>query len=135
AVLVDAENSSWRKMGPILEEIAPFGDTTVKRVYGDFMMNSLKEWREVSEQLSIRLVTTSCHVPGKGSSDAALIIEAMDFLHTNPMLDGFAIVSSDSDFTSLAQRLREAGKHVLGFGARKTPKPFIMACDRFIYIE
>ena len=74
-------------------------------------------------------------MPGKGSSDAALIIEAMDFLHTNTNLDGFAIVSSDSDFTSLAQRLREAGKHVLGFGSRHTPGPFVMACERFVFTD
>ena len=136
AVLVDAENSSWRKMEPILEEIAKFGDTTVRRVYGDFTMASLAEWRRVSLELSFLPISTMCHIPGKGSSDAALIIQAMDLLHTNPTLDGFALVSSDSDFTSLAQRLREAGKDVLGFGQKKkTPKPFVISCAQFIYTE
>ncbi|KAJ1477858.1 NYN domain-containing protein [Baffinella frigidus] len=135
AVLVDAENSSWRKMGPILEEIAKFGDTTVRRVYGDFTMPSLAEWRQVSLELSFKPVSTMAHIPGKGSSDASLIIEAMDLLHTNPTLEGFALVSSDSDFTSLAQRLREAGKHLLGFGGRHTPRPFVISCERFIYTE
>jgi hypothetical protein len=133
AVLVDAENASWRTLAPILEEIARFGDTTVRRVYGDFTLPSLKEWRNVSLELSFRCVTTVCNIPGKGSSDASLMIEAMDALHLNPTLDGFVIVSSDSDFTSLAQRLREAGKHVIGFGSRHTPPPFVMACQRFIY--
>ena len=135
AVLVDAENSSWRKMKPILEEIAIFGDTTVRRAYGDFYMPELKTWRDVSLELSFRQVNTPCHVPGKGSADAALIIEAMDLLHTNPTLKGFALVSSDSDFTSLAQRLREAGKHLLGFGGRHTPRPFVTSCHQFIYTE
>jgi len=135
AVLVDAENASWRTLAPILEEIARFGDTTVRRVYGDFTMPELKEWRQVSLELSFRCVTTIRHIPGKGSSDASLMIEAMDALHLNSTLDGFVLVSSDSDFTSLAQRLREAGKHVIGFGQRKTPLPFVMACQRFIYTE
>jgi hypothetical protein len=134
-VLVDAENASWRTLPQILEEIARFGDTTVRRVYGDFTMPALKEWREVSLELSFRCVTTIRLIPGKGSSDASLMIEAMDFLHLNPTLDGFVIVSSDSDFTSLAQRIREAGKHVIGFGSRHTPAPFVMACERFIYTE
>ena len=140
AVLVDAENSSWRKMEPILEEIAKFGDTTVRsrqrRVYGDFTMPELKAWRDVSLDLSFKPVSTMANIPGKGSSDASLIIEAMDLLHTNPSLDGFALVSSDSDFTSLAQRLREAGKDVLGFGQkRNTLKPFVISCAKFIYTE
>ncbi|KAJ1485115.1 limkain-b1-type NYN domain-containing protein, partial [Baffinella frigidus] len=134
AVLVDAENSSWRKMEPILNEIALFGDTTVRRVYGDFTMSRLAEWRKVSLDLSFKPVSTLCQIPGKGSSDASLIIEAMDLLHTNPTLDGFALVSSDSDFTSLAQRLREAGKHLLGFGGRH-PRPFVRSCEQFIYTE
>ena len=135
AVLVDAENSSWRKMEPILEEIAKFGDTTVRRVYGDFTMPELKAWRDVSLDLSFKPVSTMANIPGKGSSDASLIIEAMDLLHKNPSLDGFALVSSDSDFTSLAQRMREAGKDVIGFGQqRNTPKPFVRSCTKFIKV-
>ena len=111
------------------------GDASVRRVYGDFTHPGLAPWKQVSLEHSFRTVNTFSYTTGGGSADAALIIEAMDYLHSNPSIAGFAIVSSDSDFTPLAQRLREAGKSVVGFGERKTPKPFVTACERFVYIE
>jgi uncharacterized LabA/DUF88 family protein len=136
AILVDAENARYYALAPILEEIATMGgDSSVRRVYGDFSKPELSPWKQVSLDLSFRTVNAFSYVSGKGSSDATLIIEAMDYLYSNPTIKGFALVSSDSDFTPLAQRLREAGKHVIGFGERRTPSPFVTACERFIYTE
>ncbi|KAJ1483987.1 limkain-b1-type NYN domain-containing protein, partial [Baffinella frigidus] len=134
-VLIDAENSSWRTLAPILKKIASFGIPSEKRVYGDFTMPSLSEWRAVSREQSFTMMQTVNVIPGKGSSDAALIIDAMDMMYTHPALDGYALVSSDSDFTSLARRLRGAGKHVLGFGSFLTHTQLVSACDRFTYTE
>ena len=136
AVLVDAENAQWSSLAPIMEEVAALGaDSSVRRIYGDFSKHNLSPWKQVSLELSFRPVNAFSYISGKGSSDAVLIIEAMDFLFRNPNLDGFVLVSSDSDFTPLAQRLREAGKCVIGFGQRQTPAPFVTACERFIYTE
>jgi uncharacterized LabA/DUF88 family protein len=135
AVLVDAENAKYSSLAPIMEEIATLGaDASVRRVYGDFTKPNLAPWKQVSLELSFRPVNAFSYVSGKGSSDAVMIIEAMELLFKD-RVDGFALISSDSDFTPLAQRLREAGKYVVGFGQRHTPAPFVTACERFIYTE
>ena len=118
-----------------MEELAKYGTTSIRFVYGDFTKPSLRAWRSIALDLSFRSVNAFSFTSGKGSSDAAMIIDAMDILHTNEAVDGFVLVSSDSDFTGLAQRLRQAGKNVLGVGKQGTPKPFVTACDRFIYVE
>lgn len=136
AVLVDAENAQSSCLEDILEEIVSHGgNPTVRRIYGDFTKENLSPWKQVSLDHSFISVNAFSYVSGKGTSDAAMIIEAMDILHTNTNIDGFALVSSDSDFTRLAQRLREAEKDVLGFGRRHTPEPFVRACGRFVYTE
>lgn len=135
AVLLDAENAQHSALPLIMEEIAQFGSAAVRRVYGDFSKPELRPWRQVSLDQSFRPVNAFSYVSGKGSSDSTMIIDAMDLLHTNDAIDGFCLVTSDSDFTGLAQRLREAGKHVIGFGSRHTPAPFVGACERFIYTE
>ena len=135
AVLVDAENTQHSRMELVMEELAKYGTTSIRFVYGDFTKQSLRAWRSIALDLSFRSVNAFSFTSGKGSSDAAMIIDAMDILHTNEAVDGFVLVSSDSDFTGLAQRLRQAGKNVLGVGKQGTPKPFVTACDRFIYVE
>jgi uncharacterized LabA/DUF88 family protein len=136
AILVDADNARHSAVGAILEELALLGgDSSVRRVYGDFSCEALKPWKDVSLAHSFRPVNAFSYVSGKDSTDAALMLDAMDLLYANSSITGFAIVSSDSDFTPLAQRLREAGKSVVGFGERKTPAPFVTACERFIYTE
>jgi len=135
AVLVDAENTQYSRMEYVMEELAKYGATSIRLVYGDFTKQALLPWRSVALNLSFRSVNAFSFTSGKGSSDTAMIIDAMDILHTNDAVDGFCLVSSDSDFTGLAQRLRQAGKNVLGVGKQGTPKPFVTACDRFIYVE
>jgi len=136
AVLVDAENAQYTKLEAIMEEIVSIGgQPSVRRVYGDFTKQELDPWKLTSLNLSFLPVNAFSYVPGKGTSDAAMIIDAMELLFTNPSIGGFALVSSDSDFTRLGQRLREAGKHVIGFGERKTSSPFVTACERFVYTE
>ena len=136
AVLVDAENAQYRSMQAIVEEIIALGgDSPVRRIYGDFCKPSLLPWKKTSLDCSFMPINAFSYVSGKGTSDTAMIIDAMELLYTNPAIDGYALVSSDSDFTRLAQKLREAGKHVVGFGSKSTPVPFVTACERFIYIE
>lgn len=136
AVLVDAENARYSVLALILEEIARMGgDPSIRRVYGDFSKPCLAPWRQVSLDLSFRTVNAFSYISGKGSTDAALIIDAMDSFYKYPQIEGFALVSSDSDFTPLAQRLREAGKRVIGFGERHTPQPFVRACERYVYTD
>ena len=134
AVLIDADNSSISSIGPILEEIAKYGIASVKRVYGDWSNDSLKNWRDILLLNAITPVQQFAYTVGKDATDMILIIDAMDLLYSGS-LDGFCIVSSDSDFTRLAIRLRESGMKVIGIGEKKTPNSFIVACDRFIYIE
>jgi uncharacterized LabA/DUF88 family protein len=134
AVLIDADNASAAVIGDILSEVASLGTASVKRIYGDFTLPNLQSWKGVLAEHAIQPVQQFRNTVGKNASDSALIIDAMDLLHTRE-LTGFCLVSSDSDFTRLATRIREDGLPVFGFGEEKTPKSFIQACDRFIYTE
>lgn len=134
AVLIDADNTSRKYVKALLEEVAKYGTPTVKRAYGDWTSNHLNGWKNELNRNAIVPIQQFAYTQGKNSTDSLLIIDAMDLLYTGN-LDGFAIVSSDSDFTSLATRLREAGKAVYGLGQRKTPEPFRTACTRFIFLE
>jgi uncharacterized LabA/DUF88 family protein len=134
AVLIDADNAQPSIIEGLLAEIAKYGTASVKRIYGDWTGPYLKSWKEVLLVYSIQPIQQFRYTIGKNSTDAAMIIDAMDLLYTN-RFDGFCIVSSDSDFTKLASRIREAGLVVYGFGEKKTPEPFVSACDKFIYTE
>lgn len=134
AVLIDADNVSYVNVKAMLEEIAKYGTPTFKRIYGDWTKPQLSGWKKVLLENAITPVQQYSYTSGKNSTDSALIIEAMDILYTGGV-DGFCIVSSDSDFTRLATRLREAGKKVFGIGQKKTPAPFIASCNKFIYLE
>ncbi|KGE71900.1 NYN domain-containing protein [Spirochaeta lutea] len=134
AVLIDADNAPSAIIEGLLEEVANLGVASVKRIYGDWTSPNLKGWKETLLQYGIQPIQQFSYTTGKNSTDSALIIDAMDLLYTNT-LDGFCIVSSDSDFTRLAARLREGGMIVYGFGEKKTPKSFVGSCDRFIYTE
>lgn len=143
AVLIDADNALHKTIGLVLQEVAKYGMPVIKRVYGDWsseisengkLANRLFVWRDVSLSYAITPIQQFAYTKGKDATDMMLIINAMDLLHDNH-LDGFCIVSSDSDFTPLASRIRESGLMVYGFGEKKTPKAFINACDKFIYIE
>jgi len=134
AVLVDADNTQAMIIEGLLAEIAKYGVASVKRIYGDWTNTNLRSWKDKLLEYAIQPVQQFSYTSGKNSTDSAMIIDAMDLLYTEN-LDGFCVVSSDSDFTRLAARLREDGKLVLGFGQRKTPKPFVAACDKFIYTE
>ena len=134
AVLIDADNSSVNSIESVLEEIAKFGIASVKRVYGDWSSDTLKNWRDVLLPHAITPVQQFAYTKGKDATDMILIIDAMDLLYSGA-LDGFCIVSSDSDFTPLASRIRESGLMVYGFGRKKTPEAFKKACDKFIFVE
>ena len=134
AVLIDADNSSINAIASVLEEVAKYGIASVKRVYGDWSNDALKKWRDVLLPHAITPVQQFAYTKGKDATDMILIIDAMDLLYAGA-LDGFCIVSSDSDFTPLASRIRENGLIVYGFGKKSTPEAFKKACDKFIYIE
>ncbi|MDH3884776.1 MAG: NYN domain-containing protein [Desulfobacterales bacterium] len=134
AVLIDADNAQPSIVDGLLSEIAKYGTANVKRIYGDWTLPGLKGWKESLLQYSIQPIQQFGYTSGKNATDSALIIDAMDLLYTSKF-DGFCIVSSDSDFTKLASRIREAGLFVYGFGERKTPKAFVSACDKFIFTE
>jgi uncharacterized LabA/DUF88 family protein len=134
AVLIDADNAQPSIIEGLLSEIAKYGTANVKRIYGDWTLPGLKGWKEVLLQYSIQPIQQFGYTSGKNATDSALIIDAMDLLYTGKF-GGFCIVSSDSDFTKLASRIREAGFFVYGFGERKTPKAFVAACDKFIFTE
>lgn len=134
AVLIDADNSSITSIPLILEEIAKYGLASVKRVYGDWSNESLKNWRDILLPNAITPVQQFAYTVGKDATDMGMIIDAMDLLYSGA-LDGFCIISSDSDFTPLASRIRESGLLVYGFGRKKTPEAFRKACDKFIYVE
>ncbi|WP_435357522.1 NYN domain-containing protein [Emticicia sp. SJ17W-69] len=134
AVLIDADNVPYANIKGMLEEIAKYGTPTFKRIYGDWTNVNLSGWKNVLLENAITPIQQYSYTKGKNSTDSALIIDAMDILYTGGV-EGFCIVSSDSDFTRLATRLREAGMKVFGIGEKKTPSPFIASCNKFIYIE
>lgn len=134
AVLFDADNVPYAHIKEMLDEITKYGNPTIKRIYGDWTKPTVSGWKSVLLENAIVPVQQYSYTTGKNATDSAMIIEAMDILHLD-QVDGFCIVSSDSDFTRLATRLREAGKFVIGMGEKKTPKPFIVSCDKFVYIE
>jgi uncharacterized LabA/DUF88 family protein len=134
AVLIDADNATASLIKPLLEEIAKYGTANVKRIYGDWTKPALNSWKEKLHVYAIQPIQQYSYTSGKNATDSALIIDAMDLLYTGNF-DGFCLVSSDSDFTKLACRLRESGLFVYGFGRRQTPEPFQKACDKFTYIE
>jgi uncharacterized LabA/DUF88 family protein len=134
AVLIDADNAQPTITEGLLAEVAKYGTAHVKRAYGDWTGTSLKGWKDQLLAQSIQPIQQFAYTTGKNATDAAMVIDAMDLLYSG-RFDGFCLVSSDSDFTRLAARIRESGLKVYGFGERKTPKPFVAACDKFIYIE
>ncbi len=134
AVLIDADNAPRTAIKAIMGEVAIYGTPTIKRIYGDWTAANMASWKPILLENALTPIQQYGYTVGKNSTDSAMIIDAMDLLYNNPC-EGFVLVSSDSDFTRLATRLREAGKKVIGMGERKTPEPFIVACDKFIYIE
>ncbi|MBK8767632.1 MAG: NYN domain-containing protein [Burkholderiaceae bacterium] len=134
AVLIDADNAQASIAAELLAEIARYGTATIKRAYGDWTTTNLSGWKETLHNLAIQPIQQFRFTVGKNATDSALIIDAMDLLHTGAV-DGFCLISSDSDFTRLATRIREAGLAVYGFGEEKTPRPFVAACDKFVYTE
>jgi uncharacterized LabA/DUF88 family protein len=134
AVLIDGDNIPSAYVKEMLEEIAKYGNPTIKRIYGDWTKPHLVKWKNILLENAITPIQQYGYTTGKNATDSAMIIDAMDILYSEKV-DGFFLVSSDSDFTRLATRLREAGMRVYGLGEKKTPDPFIVACDKFIYIE
>lgn len=134
AVLIDADNASRTAMKDVMAEVAVYGTPTIKRIYGDWTAPNMNSWKSILLETAITPIQQYSYTTGKNSTDSAMIIDAMDILYSGTC-DGFVLVSSDSDFTRLATRLREAGMKVYGMGEKKTPKPFIVACDKFVYIE
>ena len=134
AVLIDGDNIPSAYVKEMMEEIAKYGNPTIKRIYGDWTKPHLVKWKNVLLENAVIPIQQYGYTQGKNATDSAMIIDAMDILYSGKV-DGFCLVSSDSDFTRLATRLREAGMNVIGIGEKKTPEPFIVACDRFIYIE
>ena len=134
AVLIDADNIAASHVKEMMEEINKYGNPTIKRIYGDWTRPHISGWKAVLLENAITPIQQYAYTVGKNATDSAMIIDAMDILYSGKV-GGFCIVSSDSDFTRLATRLREAGMQVIGIGEKKTPNPFIVACDKFIYIE
>lgn len=134
AVLIDADNASPAIVEGLLAEIAKIGVASVKRIYGDWTTPNLGSWKQTLLEYSIQPIQQFRYTTGKNATDSAMIIDAMDLLYEGHF-SGFCLVSSDSDFTRLASRIRESGRRVYGFGEKKTPRPFVAACDRFIYTE
>jgi hypothetical protein len=134
AVLIDADNAQAAVIEGLFAEIATFGEATVRRIYGDFTASTSASWKKVLQQYAIKPVQQFAYTTGKNATDSTLIIDAMDLLYTRKF-DGFCLVSSDSDFTGLAMRLREEGLTVLGFGEKKTPEAFRNACHKFVFTE
>lgn len=134
AVLIDGDNIPSAHVKEMMEEIAKYGNPTIKRIYGDWTSPHLTKWKNLLLENAITPIQQYAYTVGKNATDSAMIIDAMDILYSEKV-NGFCLVSSDSDFTKLATRLREAGMQVIGIGEKKTPDPFIVACDKFIYIE
>ena len=134
AVLIDGDNIPSAYVKEMMEEIAKYGNPTIKRIYGDWTKPTLSKWKKILLENALTPIQQYGYTKGKNATDSAMIIDAMDILYSEKV-NGFCLVSSDSDFTRLATRLREAGMKVFGIGEKKTPEPFIVACDKFIYIE
>lgn len=134
AVLIDADNAQPSVIAELLAEVSRYGTASIKRAYGDWTTSRLKGWKDMLHTMAIQPMQQFSYTTGKNSTDSALIIDAMDLLHSGK-LNGICLVSSDSDFTRLATRIREAGLKVYGFGEQKTPQSFVAACDKFIYTE
>ena len=134
AVLIDGDNIPSANVKEMMEEVAKYGNPTIKRIYGDWTSPHLSKWKNLLLENAITPIQQYAYTSGKNATDSAMIIDAMDILYSEKV-NGFCLVSSDSDFTKLATRLREAGMQVIGIGEKKTPNPFIVACDKFIYIE
>lgn len=134
AVLIDGDNIPSAHVKEMMEEIAKYGNPTIKRIYGDWTNPKLTRWKNILLENAITPIQQYGYTTGKNATDSAMIIDAMDILYSQKV-NGFCLVSSDSDFTRLATRLREAGMNVIGIGEKKTPDPFIVACDKFIYLE
>ena len=134
AVLIDADNAQALLVRELLAEVSRYGTASVKRAYGDWTTTNLKSWKDVLHEMAIQPMQQFSYTTGKNSTDSSLIIDAMDLLYSGS-LNGFCLVSSDSDFTRLATRIRQAGLAVYGFGEKKTPQPFVAACDKFVYTE
>ncbi|NCE65900.1 NYN domain-containing protein [Pseudoflavonifractor sp. 524-17] len=134
AVLIDADNAPRTAIKDVMAEVAVYGTPTIKRIYGDWTSPNMASWKPLLLENAIAPIQQYAYTTGKNATDSAMIIDAMDVLYSG-RVDGFVLVSSDSDFTRLATRLREAGMKVYGMGERKTPNPFIVACDKFVYIE
>lgn len=134
AVLIDGDNIPSGYVKEMMEEIAKYGNPTIKRIYGDWTKPNLSRWKNILLENAITPIQQYGYTTGKNATDSAMIIDAMDILYSE-RVNGFCLVSSDSDFTRLATRLREAGMTVIGIGEKKTPDPFIVACDKFVYIE
>ncbi|MDX2360404.1 MAG: NYN domain-containing protein [Crocinitomicaceae bacterium] len=134
AVIIDGDNIPSKYIKEMMEEIAKYGNPTIKRIYGDWTKPHLSKWKKILLENAIQPMQQYAYTTGKNATDSAMIIDAMDLLYSDKV-DGFCIASSDSDFTRLATRIRETGKAVIGIGEKKTPNPFIVACDKFIYLE
>uniref|UniRef100_UPI002633A4B3 NYN domain-containing protein n=1 Tax=Flavobacterium sp. TaxID=239 RepID=UPI002633A4B3 len=134
AVLIDGDNAQAKLIKEILEEVSKYGKATIRRIYGDWTIPQMNVWKELINQYSINPIQKFSYTTGKNSTDSALIIDAMDILHSNN-IDGFCIVSSDSDYTGLAKRIREEGLFVMGIGQRKTPIAFVQSCEIFTFCE
>jgi uncharacterized protein (TIGR00288 family) len=134
AVLIDGDNIPSKYIKEMMEEIAKYGNPTIKRIYGDWTKPQLSKWKKILLENAITPMQQYAYTTGKNATDSAMIIDAMDILYSGKV-DGFCIASSDSDFTRLAMRIRETGLSVIGIGEKKTPDPFIVACDKFIYLE
>jgi len=134
AVIIDGDNIPSKYIKEMMEEIAKYGNPTIKRIYGDWTKPQLSKWKKILLENAITPIQQYNYTTGKNSTDSGMIIDAMDILYSEKV-DGFCIASSDSDFTRLATRIRETGMSVIGIGEKKTPDPFIVACDKFIYLE
>ena len=134
ALLIDGDNAAPKRLAAILEEVSKQGTITIRRIYGDWTTQGMTGWKDLLNSNAIQPVQQFAYTKGKNSTDSALIIDAMDILH-GELVDAFCIVSSDSDYTRLATRLRESGLFVMGVGEKKTPDAFVKACERFIYVE
>jgi uncharacterized protein (TIGR00288 family) len=134
AVLIDGDNAQAKLIKEIIEEVSKYGKATIRRIYGDWTTQHMKSWKELINQYSINPIQKFSYTTGKNSTDSSLIIDAMDILHTNN-IQGFCIVSSDSDYTGLAKRIREEGLFVMGIGERKTPVAFVQSCEIFTFSE